>query len=632
MENKDDKRTEELRSQYGENVELRTAEVRAAGDDALVVEGYASNFDVEYDLGYFKETVARGAFDDVMQDDVRFLLNHTGAPLARTTNGTLELSVDDQGLKYRAALADTQDGRDLYKLIKRGDITQSSFAFTIENDTWSEDRSTRTITKVGKLLDTSAVTYPASPTASVYARNMAAAAQEVEELKDEQVAAKPVEEKRAEPETIKTEPRNFTQNITKMTLNDLKGQRSANYEEFVAIGQKADSEGRVLTEAEQERCDKLDNMVQDLDVKIKHKTREQDMVARMAHSGSAGASEQREVERVNGSFSLSRAVAAVANGRNLEGAEAEWASEASKEARTQGLQMAGQISIPSIALRTADDFQATTGEAGAGFVPTVVPAAIEALRAPTVLEGLGTTVIRNATGNLQFPRVSTKAAGTDETEVSADAASGLDMDQVSLTPQRVAANTKYSKQLILQGGGEVDALIANELAAAMNAYVDDYAFDTICASTAVNQTSVANAALTTAIVNKMEEDALAAGANLAGASYVMSPGAYGLSKVLAQVSGVTPLWDNGQFNMYNAVATPYLVDGFETDGTTAAKGSMIFGNFAQGAILAYFGGIDLLVDPYSDAGTAQIALHVNRFFDFDLRQPGALSLANHLNA
>ena len=630
MDNKEDKRTEELRSQYGENVELRTAEVRAAGDDALVVEGYASNFNVEYDLGYFKETVARGAFDDVMQDDVRFLLNHTGAPLARTTNGTLELSVDDQGLKYRAALADTQDGRDLYKLIKRGDITQSSFAFTIENDTWSEDRSTRTITKVGKLLDTSAVTYPASPTASVYARNMAAAAQEVEELNDEQVAAKPVEEKRAEPETIKTEPRNFTQNITKMTLNDLKGQRNANYEEFVAIGQKADSEGRVLTEAEQERCDKLDNMVQDLDVKIKHKTREQDMVARMAHSGTAGASEQREVERVNGSFSLSRAVAAVANGRNLEGAEAEWASEASKEARSQGLQMAGQIAIPSIALRAggADDFQAGSGD-GSGFVPTVVPAAIEALRAPTVLEGLGTTVIRNATGNLQFPRVSAKATGTDETEVSADAGSGMEMDELTLTPQRVAANTTYSKLLIQQGGAEVDALIANELAAAMNAYVDDYGFDAILASTDVDVYNTADAALNATVANAMEAAVLAAGGNLGGASYVMSPQAYLLSKSAAQVSGVTPLWENGQFNMYNAVATPYLVNG--TLDATGTAGQMVFGNFAQGAIMAFFGGIDLLVDPYSAAGNAQIKLHVNRFFDFDIRQGGALSRAVKLS-
>jgi len=634
MKEEDDKRTEELRSQYGENVELRTAEVRAAGDDALVVEGYASNFDVEYDLGYFKETVARGAFDDVMQDDVRFLLNHTGAPLARTTNGTLELSVDDQGLKYRAALADTQDGRDLYKLIKRGDITQSSFAFTIENDTWSEDRSTRTITKVGKLLDTSAVTYPASPTASVYARNMAAAAQEVEELKDEQLAVEPVEEQRAEPEAIKTEPRNFTQNITKMTLNDLKGQRNANYEEFVAIGQKADSEGRVLTEAEQERCDKLDNMVQDLDVKIKHKTREQDMVARMAHSGSAGASEQREVERVNGSFSLSRAVAAVANGRNLEGAEAEWASEAAKEMRSQGLQSAGQIAIPSIALRTADDFQAGSGEAGAGFVPTVVPAAIEALRAPTVLEGLGTTVIRNATGNLQFPRVSTKATGTSATEIEGDSDSGLDMDQVSLTPQRVAAKTKYSKLLIQQGGGEVDSLIANELAAAMNAYVDDYAFDAIMASTAVNQIVTADDVLDAAIVNDMETAVLADGGNLAGAAYVMSPKAYALSKALAQVNAVNAMWDAGQFNMYNAVATPYLVNSVldAAVGGSTVGGNMIFGNFAQGGILAYFGGIDLLVDPYSDAGTAQIALHVNRFFDFDLRQPQALATATKLSA
>ena len=554
--------------------------------------------------------------------------------MARTTNGTLELSVDENGLKYRAALADTQDGRDLYKLIKRGDISQSSFAFTITDEQWSEDRSTRTVQRMGKLLDVSPVTYPAYATTTVSARNMATAKAEVEELKPEQETP----EVRQEPETIKTEVRNLApNNFTKMTLNDLKGTRSAHYEEFVAVGQKADSEGRVLTEAEQERCDKLHGLISDLDSKIKHKEREQQMVARMAQTGNAGTSEKREVERVNGSFSLSRAVEAVANGRQLEGAEAEWANEAMREMRSQGLQSAGQIAIPSIALRagSADNFQATPTGDGSGFVPTtVVPAAIEALRAPTVIEGLGTTVIRNATGNLQFPRVSAKAVGNvgvTQTEVTQDTASGMEMDQVSLNPQRVAAQTTYSKQLILQGGAEVDRLISNELAAAMNAYIDDYAFDLIAASTAVNQSSVADVALTTAIVNKMEEDALAAGANLAGANYVMSPGAYGLSKVLAQVSGVTPLWENGRFNQYNAVATPYLVDGFLNDGTTDAAGSMIFGNFAQGAILAYFGGIDLLVDPYSAAGTAQIKLHVNRFFDFDLRQPGALSLANHLN-
>ena len=634
MEQNDDKRIEELRSQYGENVELRTAEVRAAGDDSLVVEGYASNFDVEYDLGYFKESVSRGAFDEVLNDDVRFLLNHTGAPLARTTNGTLELSVDETGLKYRAALADTQDGRDLYKLIKRGDITQSSFAFTIDKDEWSEDRSTRTITKVGRLLDTSAVTFPAAPTTTVAARNMAAAAQEAAELNDEQETQEPEQEERAEPETIKTEPRNFTHNSEKnfsnMTLNDLKGQRSAYYEEFVGIGQKADSEGRSLTEAEQERCDKLDGMIVDLDVKIKHKTREQEMVARMAQSGNVSSSEQREVERVNNKFSLSRAIATVANGRALEGAEAEWSAEAQKEMRSRGLQTAGQVAIPTIALRAgaADDFQAESGD-GSGFVPTSVPAAIEALRAPSVIEQLGTTVIRNATGNLQFPRVSVKAAGTSATEVESDTASGMEMDELILSPQRVAANTKYSKQLILQGGPEVDALIANELSAAMNAYIDDAAFDAILASSAINVSTSGDTDLDSALAFKMEAEVLEDGGNLAGAAYVMSPLAYQLSKAEAAVSGVSALWEGGNFNGYNAVATPYLVNGLLNDASTAA-GQMVFGNFAQGAILAFFSGVDLLIDPYSNAGTAQIALHVNRFYDFDIRQAGALAKATQL--
>jgi len=636
MEQNDDKRIEELRSQYGENVELRTAEVRAAGDDSLVVEGYASNFDVEYDLGYFKESVSRGAFDEVLNDDVRFLLNHTGAPLARTTNGTLELSIDETGLKYRAALADTQDGRDLYKLIKRGDITQSSFAFTIDKDEWSEDRSTRTITKVGRLLDTSAVTYPASPSTTVAARNMAAAAQEAAALNDEQETQEPEQEERAEPETIKTEPRNFTHNSEKnfsnMTLNDLKGQRSAYYEEFVGIGQKADSEGRSLTEAEQERCDKLDGMIVDLDVKIKHKTREQEMVARMAQSGNVSNAEQREVERVHGAFSISRAVAQIANGRSLEGAEAEWAQEAAKEARSQGLQMTGQIAIPSIALRAlgdADEHSATTGS-GSGSVATVVPAAIEALRAPTVIESLGATVIRNAAGNLQFPRIATKASGTDEPEADPNAASGLLMDAVSMTPERVSAKTTYTKQLILQGGVGIDTLIANDLSAAMNAYIDDRAFDVILADSDVDDQSTggANTDMTSALAVAMEAAVLAAGGNLGGAAYAMSPEAFKLAKNVAQVSSVSALYDlsSNTFNGYRAVATPYLVN------AAGPLGQMVFGNFQQGLILAYFGGLDLLVDPYSAAGNAQITLHVNRFFDVAVRQPGALSICTDIEA
>jgi len=149
-------------------VMYRNAEVRAA-NKSMVLEGYAALYNEPTNLGPFREMIAPGAFEDVMQDDVRLLLNHDGAPLARTKNGTLELSDDERGLLYRAELIDTQAGRDLYAMVKRGDITQSSFGFTIEKQEIQED-GLRVITKVGRLLDVSPVTYPAYETTEVHAR------------------------------------------------------------------------------------------------------------------------------------------------------------------------------------------------------------------------------------------------------------------------------------------------------------------------------------------------------------------------------------------------------------------------------------------------------------------------------
>ncbi len=80
--------------------------------------------------------------------DVRLLINHEGLPLARTKNGTLTLTEDDRGLFMDAEIADTSEGRDLYKLVERGDVDQMSFAFRVIRQKWNEDRSTRTLTEV----------------------------------------------------------------------------------------------------------------------------------------------------------------------------------------------------------------------------------------------------------------------------------------------------------------------------------------------------------------------------------------------------------------------------------------------------------------------------------------------------
>jgi uncharacterized protein len=616
----------EIRAAYGDNVELRVMEVRAAEGERRI-EGYAATFNDVTDLGYFREQIAVGAFDGHLADDVRLLINHTGVPLARTTNGTLRLSVDETGLRYEAQLADTTEGRDLYTLIQRGDISQSSFAFSIEDETWDNKANLRTVNKVGRLYDVSPVTYPAYATTTVAARNAAAAAQEQ--------APEPAPEPTPAPEPKKQEVRKLAPEKppVKMNLNELKALRAKHYEEHVALVETPEKEGRPLTDAEEQRADWLVAEVANLDKRIKHRADHEQMVARVAYSGTASQSEKREIERVNGHFSLSRAILAAANGRSLEGAEAEWAQEAQREMRGQGLQVVGQVAIPTKALyrASADNFTAGAYGAttdGAAFVPVNVGAAIEALRAPSVIEQLGTTVITGATGNLKFPRVSVKATGTAEGEVDANAAAGLEMDEVTLSPQRVSAKTTYSKQLLLQGGGQVDLVIAQELQNAMNAFIDTKAFDTLDGATIDNQSTDGTTTLTAAIAVAMESAVLAAGGNLAAARYVMSPSAYKFAKNLAQVASVSALYDlaSNTFNGYPAVATPYLVD------ASAGVGQMLFGNFQQGCILAYFGGIDLLVDPYSAAGNAQIVLHVNRFFDFDIRQAGALSKIIDINA
>ena len=566
-----------------------------------IIEGYAALYNTETNIGPFKESISRGAFDNVLDNDVRALINHDPSlVLGRTSSGTLELTSDDVGLKYRVKLGNQQYATDLYESIQRGDISQSSFAFTIKDQTWSEDRSSRSVDEVAQLLDVSPVTYPAYKEATVVAR-------------DEEEPTKEIRTAEVKPSAkIKSKSKNKTMNLV-----ELKTLRSKNYEEHVALVELTETDGRELTNEEEARESYLDGEILRLDKKIKLRSTHEEMIARQANFAGTSVSEAKDMDRTNRNFSLSRAVEAVSHGRGLEGAEAEWAQEARSEMQSRGLQMTGQIGIPEAALRagSADNFQAGSGD-GSGYVPTNVPGVIEALRAPTMIEQLGATTIYGATGNLQFPRVTVKAIGTEETEVSADADSTMEMDELTLSPTRVANKTLFSKQLILQGGSQVDQLIARELTAGINETIDKAAFAKAAAAT---QTAGAGGALTAAALFELEKSVLAAGGNFADCKWAMSPTGWKISRDLATVASIDAFWKGQSFDGFPAVATPNLVDG------TADAGDVIFGDFAKGLVLAYFGGLDLLVDPYSNAGTAQIALHLNKFYDVDVRQAGAFA-------
>jgi len=143
--------------------------------DTITVEGYASVFSAPYDMGMYQEEIAPGAFRKTLSEapDVRFLINHDGLPLARTTSGTLELSEDSTGLHMRAQLDPTDpDVASLLPKMRRGDLDQMSFAFRTIKDEWSSDYAMRTMRELSlRDGDVSVVTYPASPTTSISLRN-----------------------------------------------------------------------------------------------------------------------------------------------------------------------------------------------------------------------------------------------------------------------------------------------------------------------------------------------------------------------------------------------------------------------------------------------------------------------------
>lgn len=175
-------------------------------EERMVVTGYASTFDDPYllwkdaDVEVY-EQVDRHAFDETNMDDVIMQYDHHGRVFARVRNNTLTVTPDNKGLFISADLSGTDIGRGLYQEIAGGYTDRMSFGFTVDEDEQviQEDSTTgkthvlRTIRKVGKLYDVSAVSLPANPGTSISARFLDGA---IEEARAERLKAQELREKR----------------------------------------------------------------------------------------------------------------------------------------------------------------------------------------------------------------------------------------------------------------------------------------------------------------------------------------------------------------------------------------------------------------------------------------------------
>lgn len=157
------------------------AEIRAA-DDGIRVSGYAAVFNQETDIGgAFREVIAPGAFKNAIgRDDVVFLINHEGLPLARTRSGTLRLEEDEHGLRMETVLdPDDPDVKSVVIKMKRGDLDKMSFAFWPTVQEWDDsgDIPLRIIREV-VLYDVSIVTTPAYDGTEIALRSLEQARKE----------------------------------------------------------------------------------------------------------------------------------------------------------------------------------------------------------------------------------------------------------------------------------------------------------------------------------------------------------------------------------------------------------------------------------------------------------------------
>ena len=180
-----------------EKKEIRNTafQVQVTGEDEekRTVEGYALLFGVSSDGLSFEEVIERGALDGVVnKSDVFALMNHNDSRgiLARSSKGkgSLSLSIDEKGLKYRFEAPKTALGDELLENIRRGEICESSFCFDVEKDTWekkSNGKWKRTVSKIGNLYDVSPVYNAAYSATSVYMRGKEQAEEELSRQDEE---------------------------------------------------------------------------------------------------------------------------------------------------------------------------------------------------------------------------------------------------------------------------------------------------------------------------------------------------------------------------------------------------------------------------------------------------------------
>lgn len=417
-----------------------------------------------------------------------------------------------------------------------------------------------------------------------------------------------------------------------MHLKVLSEKRGAKVKEANALLTTARTEKRELNADELTKVEGIQSEVELLDRQIQAEMRNLSQNATKAADLSPA--EQRNVNM----FSLSRLISRKAQGLPLEGAELEFTQEGDQEARESGISPQG-VMIPNIVLRnmnrrdlTATGTTSTTLDQGGMTVATDKGTLLEALFEKQVLVQAGATVLTGLVGNIDLPRI---VKGTEPSE-KAENAQATEYTpttlMLSLSPNRLPTVVEVSNQLLRQSGNRsLDAFLQNHLTSQLRVRMEKKAIHGdgssntptgILATTgigaiyagaaATDGTNANGAAPVWGDIINLEKEVAIDDADIGSLHYLSNPKVRGKLKQTVRVSSTDSMFvlddrAGGMLNGYTPLWTNCVSSALSKGGSGAVLSAIIFGNFRD-LILAQWGGIDILVNPFSkdDYGLTRI--------------------------
>lgn len=439
------------------------------------------------------------------------------------------------------------------------------------------------------------------------------------------------------------------------TSADLQDKYGELVEEMDVLVEIAKEEKRELSTEEATRVTDIETELETLerDIKVKqriearlNKKAEAEQRSDIRHKKTPETEEKKIVKR----YSFLSAINARMKGKPLTGLEREMHEEAEKEARANNLGLDG-FGLPSMFFRKPEqrDMVAGTPTAYGNTVPTEVGQIIDYLWPRTTVEALGATVISGLSSNVTFPRKDAVPAATWEGETDANAESNPTTDTISLTPNRVGTYVDLSKQLLVQSSvAGLDNMVRSDISTAIGQALEIAAINGSGSSNQplgiLNDANVNVVALGTngavptwANIVGLETEVSVDNADFGSMAYLTTPGIRGQLKTTEKATNTGMfIWDNaplagvsstvgeGQLNGYRA-AISTLVPSNLSKGTGTNLHAIIFGNFSQ-LLMGQFGGLDVVVDPYTQATNTLVRIVLNSWWDIALRHSVAFAV------